>query len=172
MFVAWRAAAQAGEEQALAAQKREQQAAAANIGRGAHAITVQSFNFPFRSLRSAPITIFPVNTHIVSLLLTGELMLTVEIRVEAMVDALRGEGLDARDLLEGYPVDRPLPPRLMAWRTRYPGAVLAATMEQLGIELTELRPWARAFASIHPPEGAPPRWMGLLCMSGEEQVWA
>lgn len=172
MFFAWRAAAFAGQEQAVALQSREQNKAAMAMGGGQHAIVIKSFNYPFLSRWSAPISIFPVSTEVASLLLTGELMATVEIRVEAMVEALRAEGLDAHNLLEGHGTDQPLPPRLVMWATPRPGAVLKATMEQFGIELTVLTAWARALASAPQPDDPPPRWMGHLCLAEENAVWA
>jgi hypothetical protein len=172
MFFAWRAAALAGQERALAAQSREQVKAAASLGSGQHSIVIKSFNYPFLSRWAAPITIFPMSPNVVSLLLTGELMATVEIRVEAMVEALRAEGLDARNLLEGHPTDQPLPPRLVLWRKPRPGSVLKATMEQFGIELTVLGAWARAVASAPRPDDAPQRWIGHLCLAQEGRVWA
>jgi hypothetical protein len=172
MFFAWRAAAMAGAEGALAAQSREQQSAALAMGTGHHTIQIKSFNYPFLSRWSAPISIFPVDGALAALLLTGELMVTVEIRVEAMVEALRREGLDAVNRMEGHPVDEPLPPRLVSWRQPKPGSVFRATMEQLGIELTRLDAWARAVADPPRPKDAPARWVGHLCLAGEDRVWA
>jgi hypothetical protein len=172
MFSSWRASAIAGKDRALAAQQREQERAAAPMGDGVHTIQVKSFNYPFRSRFAAPLSIFPVSPETCAQLITGELLVTTEIRVEALVDALRRHGLDARNLVEGHPVDQPLPARLITWKGHRVGSVLRGAMEELGIELTVLDAWAEARAGIDRPVGAPPSFAGHLCLSGEEEAWA
>jgi hypothetical protein len=172
MFSSWRAGTIAGKDKALAAQQREQERAVAAQGRGVHTIQIKSLNYPFRSRFSAPLSIFPVSAETAALLITGELLVTTEIRVEAMVNALRRHGLDARNLLERQPVSEPLPGRLISWKKPLAGSVLRGAMEELGIELTVLDAWAEARALAERPAGAPPSFVGHLCLSGEEEVWA
>jgi hypothetical protein len=171
MISSWRASAMVGKDKALAAQQREQERAGMAMGGGVHAIQVKSFNYPFRSRFAAPLSIFPVTAETAALLITGELLVTTEIRVEAMVNALRRHGLDARNLLEGQAAEQPLPGRLISWKTPLGGSVLRGAMEELGIELTVLDAWAEARARAVRPAGAPSNFVGHLCLSGEEKVW-
>jgi len=171
-FNHWQGAALAGRDTWEQNLKIEQEAAAALIGPESDRILVHSHEYPYLGRWGAPLSILPVSPDLVAMILSGDIHFTTEIRVAAMLDALVGEGARVENLITG-PADEPIPEELMRWRHGSTwGIVQRQALEQIGIELLDLRTWARASVSAPRPAAAPGRWQAYVCFANEADVWA
>jgi hypothetical protein len=151
--------------------KREQLAAQSAIGDGQHRILAHSFEYPYRPNRAAPLTIYPVSPWAAAAMLTGDLVFTVEVHVEGLVEALQDVGLEARNLLANEQGGGPLPTDIVAWRSpKGRGVVHSGAIEQLAIDLMSPKAWAAAIAQTVPPDKNA-RAGFYPCLAEEQDVW-
>jgi hypothetical protein len=145
--------------------------AEAKMGRVTHRIVTRSFERPASVLRAAPPSIYPVDTDLAAMIVSGEMLLLVEVSVDAVVAHLADAGVDAeivlpednRDLSSGEP--------MLRWRSSDGGGVIhVGVMTDLAMDLADLAVWARAFAQSPTPPGKD-RWGGYLCLADEGKVW-
>ena len=171
LFTSLSGSASVGRDAVEVALERERLAAQPLIGDGEHRVLAYSFEYPYRPNRAAPITIYPVAAEAAAALLTGDLLFTVEVYVERLVEALQGVGLEARNLLADQPGGGPLPADIIAWRSPgRRGVVHAGTIEQLAIDLLSPDDWALALAQTVPP-GESGRAGIYPCLANEHLVW-
>lgn len=149
-----------------------QQAAARKMTASSHRIIAQSFSYPYRPNRAAPMPLLPIDEKWAAMLLTGEVVFKVELSVDRLVEALSQRGMLAEIALPDRDGElRPETPVLSWSRGADRGLVHAGAVEQLGIELNDVSSWADALSAARPP--AAERRVGLyVCMAGEGDVWA
>lgn len=151
---------------------RERDRAGAILGPATHRILVHSYNFPYRSSRTAPFGIFPIKPEYASLLLAGELVFTVELRIERYLEELRRVGFDAKHPIPEDGPEGPLPRDIAEWRRgRDRGVLHASAVEQLAIELLDPTVWADGIAQSFTPPGPERRWGSYVCFAGESEAW-
>jgi hypothetical protein len=172
LFTSLAAAAMVGRHAAEATFARERESAQAQLGPASHSILIHSYHFPYRSNRTAPFAIFPIRPEYAAMVLTGELVFVVELRIERLLQELRRVGFDARHLMPADTQSGPLPSDIIEWRGRNGrGTLHASAIEQLGVELVDPTAWADGMAgSLIPPAGEP-RWGSFMCLAREGDVW-
>ena len=154
-----------------AAYEREQLAAQSRIGDGQHRVIAHSYHYPYRPNLAAPFSIYPIAPAGAAALLTGDLIFTVEVHVERLVQALQDVGLEAWNLLADQPGGGSLPTDIVSWRSSTGrGLVHAAAIEQIAIDLVSPNAWAAALANTVPP-GRSGRAGVYPCLADEERIW-
>ena len=166
------AAAGKGRDMAEATLSRERDRAGAILGPATHRILVHSYNFPYRSSRTEPFGIFPIKAEYASLLLAGELVFTVELRIERYLEELRRVGFEAKHLMPDDGPEGPLPQDIAEWRSgRDRGVLHAGAVEQLAIELLDPKVWADGIAESFTRPGPERRWGSYVCFAKESATW-
>lgn len=172
MFIAVSAAAAAGREASERLLKEEREAAAAVLGQATHRLVVHSYHFPYRSTRTAPFGILPIQPEFAASLLMGELHYVVEIRIERLLGALKEVGLEAVHVLPEEGADGPIPRDIIRWRgPQGRGVIHGAAVEQLAVELLDPTAWAQGLAASVQPRGPERRWGSYVCLADEADVW-
>jgi hypothetical protein len=172
MLTAIGAAAAAGREASERLLMEEQDAAAALLGPATHRLVVHSFHFPYRSARTAPFGIFPIQPEFAAMLLMGELLYIVEIRIEQLLSALADVGLEAEHVLPEEGTGGPVPRDIIRWRGPYGRGVMhGAAVEQMAVELLSPAAWAQGLAASVQPPGPERRWGSYVCLAHEAAVW-
>lgn len=149
--------------------------AAARVGLGptTHKIASRMHGAASNPIRTAPAAIYPVPAPLAALIVTGELVPSVELSVDAMAARLRDHGVDARILLPDTHDELRGETPILAWRSReVRGTVHASAMSELLLDLTDLDVWVRALVDApNPPH--PARSFGTyICFANESAVWA
>lgn len=169
IFFAWSRALEQGKdfETHLAA---EQRSARDLIGGESDRIVIRSLDYPYRSNRVAPMTIFPIPSAAASLLVTGQVSFTVELRIDALANALRSVGFEV-DVALGTGAGELPPDLLHVRRGNGRGTVHRPVVEQLGIELLDLDAWAASFSETFTKGRRPGRWGSYVCLADEGAAW-
>jgi hypothetical protein len=170
IFFAWARALELGRE--FEALVSAGQASARNlIGGDSDRIVIRSQDYPYRSNRVAPMTIYPISSEQASFLLTGQVSFTVELRVDALADALRAVGFSVESALPDN--EGKLPPDIFRIRRGSGrGTVHRQIVEQLGIELMDLGAWATSLVETFAERRAPGRWAMYSCLANEADAWS
>lgn len=132
----------------------QQRMAAELVGYDGSRVLVHSKDLPYRSIRVAPMSIYPIQPRHAAALITGLVQFTVEWYPERLVEELRKLGLRPANLLETGP-GGPIPERIIEWQLGSRRvSVVRNALEQLAFDLTDPTAWARAFTQQPaPPSG-------------------
>jgi hypothetical protein len=171
MFTAWRTAMLLGREEFEPLLNEQQQVAQDLVGYHGTRIVVHSKDLPFRSVRVAPMSIYPITPKHAAALLTGRVLFTVELYPDRLVDELRQPGQHPVSLLDSGP-GGPIPERIIEWHDGGRRVtVVRNALEQLAYDLTDPKSWAVAFTQQPAPPTAR-RWASYTCLANEGAVWA
>lgn len=143
------------------------------LGETTHRIVSRMHGAPSNPIRTAPAAIYPVPAELAALVVTGEVIPSVELSVDAMAARLRDHGVDAQILLPDAHDELRGETPLLGWRSgQVRGTVHASAMSELLLDLTDLDAWVRALVDApNPPQ--PARSFGTyICFANEAAVWA
>lgn len=150
-----------------------QAAAGAAMGSVSHRILIHAHQRPASVARAAPPSIYPIDPELAALLVSGEILLKVEVSVDQLVERLAAEGLQAEIVLPDEESALKSSDGVLRWVGPDGGRGLlhANVMNELALDLTDLRVWARALATAPRAPAQTPRSGTYLCLADEGRVW-
>jgi hypothetical protein len=173
MFSSWQTMANLGREAGEKVAERERAIAGEQVGYSRHQVLFHSKDLPYLFARTAPMTIFPVSPASAAGFATNQILFTVELHIDRLIDDLRAVGVDPTNLLESAPPGR-LPTGILQW-IRPDGLKITlngAGLQQLAYELNDPATWVRAFESTPLPPQRARRWNSYVCMADEVAIWS
>lgn len=147
--------------------------AAEKMGEVTRRIVTHTHIRPWSVARAAPPTIYPIDAELAALIVSGEMLMTIEVSVDQLVERLAAEGLRAEIVLPEEHSSLTSTDGVLRWEARDGGRGLlhAGVMNELALDLTDLSAWARAVATA-PSAPSGRRWGTYLCMADEGKIWA
>jgi hypothetical protein len=173
MFNSWPTMARIGQEAGERIVAREQAAASEQVGYSRHRVLFHSKDLPYLFARTAPMTIFPVSPSSAAAFATNQILFTIELYIDRLIDDLRAVGANPTNLLESAPPGK-LPAGILRW-TRPDTLKITlnrAGLQQLAYELNDPTTWVRAFESTPLPPQKARRWNSYVCLANEADVWS